>query len=57
MPGAEASAPVIHVSLRVRGVEFSALRVAVTRLEQQRPLLLGMDVLSELFAAGFAIAR
>ena len=57
VPDASSSAPVTSVTLRVRGVEFAALRVALTPLGASRPVLLGMDVLSELFSSGFSIAR
>lgn len=57
VPDAQAQAPVIHVKLRVRGVEFGPMRAALTRLERARPVLLGMDVIGELFAAGYSIGR
>jgi|EP00900_Chrysochromulina_parva_P002541 hypothetical protein len=55
VPGAQAQATVINVQLEVRGVAFGPMRVALTRLDTHRPVLLGMDVLSELFSAGFHI--
>ena len=55
VPGAQAQATVINVQLEVRGVAFGPMRVALTRLDSHRPVLLGMDVLSELFSAGFHI--
>ena len=57
VPGAEAETATIHAKLRIRGVEFGPMRMAVTRLEERRPILVGMDVLSELFAAGFHITQ
>ena len=51
-------APVVHVRLRLAGgFEFGPMPVALTQLERARPLLVGMDVLGELFAAGLHIAR
>ena len=55
VPGAHAQATVIYVQLEVRGVAFGPMRVALTRLDSHRPVLLGMDVLSELFSAGFHV--
>ena len=55
VPGAEASAALIFVRLRVRGVEFGPMQCALTTLDGQRPVLLGMDVLGEMFAMGFSI--
>ena len=58
VPGAEATdVPVIHVKLRVGGVVFGPMRVALTQLESSRPVLLGMDVLEEMFSSGFHISR
>ena len=56
VPGAKAEAPVIHVSLRIADFEFGPMRVALTKLDDARPVLVGMDLLSELFAAGLHIS-
>ena len=57
-PHKKVDAPVVHVRLRLAGgFEFGPMPVALTQLERARPLLVGMDVLGELFAAGLHIAR
>ena len=57
VPGATATAPVVTATLRMRGFEFKSLRVALTELGANRPVLLGMDVLERLFASGLSISR
>jgi hypothetical protein len=57
VPDAEVEAPVVHVRLQIRGVDFGPMPVALTKLERARPVLLGMDVLAELFRQGFHISR
>ena len=57
VPGATAEAPVVFATLRIRGFEFESLRVALTEMGDRRPILIGMDVLSELFSAGLSISK
>ena len=53
VPGASSQAPVITIALKIRGQEY--LIRAVNELSGP-PLLLGIDVLRQLFAAGFKIS-
>lgn len=55
VPGAEARAPVITINLRVHGLDF-AVRAAVSPLHDTQ-VLVGLDVLHNLFSAGFSIAH
>ena len=54
VPGASAQAATVSVALRLRGVEFR-IRCAVSSLEGREEVLVGLDVLDELLAAGFRI--
>ena len=54
VPGASSQAPIVTIALKVRGQEY-LIRAAVSELSGP-PLLLGIDVLRQLFAAGFKIS-
>ena len=55
-PGAETRAPVITVSLTLRGRQFT-IRTAISPLPGGHEVLVGLDVLRPLFAEGFVVAR
>ena len=54
VPGASSQAPIVTIALKIRGQEY-LIRAAVSELSGP-PLLLGIDVLRQLFAAGFKIS-
>ena len=54
VPGAEVRAPVVTVALRLRGRLFT-LSVAISPLMGGEDVLLGVDVLEQLFAEGWRI--
>ena len=54
VPGAEVRAPVVTVALRLRGRLFT-LPVAISPLMGGQDVLLGVDVLEQLFAEGWRI--
>ena len=55
--GASARAPVVSVRVRVREYELGPLDAAVSDLGGRPQVLVGVDVLDQLFAAGFRIAK
>ena len=55
VPGASSRAPVVTVALEIRGHSF-VIPAAVSEMRGQEDLLLGIDVLQQLFAAGFNIS-
>jgi len=54
VPGATTTVPVVTVALRIRGQEYT-IEAAVSPMHGE-DVLLGLDVLSRLFAAGFEIS-
>ena len=54
VPGASSQAPIVTIALKIRGQEY-LIRAAVSELSGP-PLLLGIDVLQQLLAAGFKIS-
>jgi len=54
VPGASSKAPVVTIALEIRGHTFT-IQAAVSDMQGQE-LLLGIDVLQQLFAAGFSIS-
>lgn len=56
VPGATSRAPVITIRLSIREHEFT-VSVAVSELGANEDVLLGLDVLEQLFALGFRISK
>lgn len=54
VPGASSQAPVVTIALKVRSQEF-VIQAAISPTGGSHDVLLGTDVLSQLFAAGFRI--
>ena len=54
VPGATVQAPVVTVELRIRGHSLT-LQAAVSELDVRTDVLVGADVIEELFAAGFVL--
>jgi hypothetical protein len=56
VPGASVTVPVVTAELRVRGHTFR-LQVAVSELGGRTEVLVGIDVIERLWAAGVRIER
>lgn len=54
VPGAQKRVPVVTIALQIRGMDF-LIRAAVSDMPGS-DLLVGIDVLRDLFAAGFTIS-
>ena len=56
VPGATVTVPVVTAELRVRGHTFRQ-QVAVSELDPRTEVLVGIDIIESLWAAGIRIER